>query len=231
MEYTGWWRRPRLLAAAACLATGLAVIALGPLYRNLPTSTSASAESLDDPFAAEVLAVPTAIPVAPTTSPPPPDVIVYISGAVAKPDVYRLPADARVKDAVLAAGGLLAEAAGETVNLAAPLSDAAHIHIPHVGELAPAPVAELPGVTTANPLLTAEAAPAPESGTRLDLNRATHADLEELPGIGKVLAERIIAYRTEHGAFGSVADLRSVSGIGAKLFAQLEPLVMVNGQH
>lgn len=228
MEFTGWWRQPRLLAAAICVALGLAVIIAGPLLRADPTSSSMSNEPLADPFAAELLEVPTTLPLEPTLPPPPPDVIVYVSGAVAQPDVYRLPAGARVKDAVLAAGGLLAEAAGEAVNLAAPVSDAAHIHIPTVGEAVNTPAAVTPQSSALpDPAATGNAAPAATDSGRLDLNRATQADFEELPGIGKVLAERIVAYREYHGAFNSVADLRSVSGIGAKLFADLEPLVIV----
>jgi competence protein ComEA len=223
MEGLVWWRQPRLLAAALCVALGLAVIAVGPLMHTNSTSTPESADPLADPFAAELLVAPPTGTQEPTIVPPPPDVVVYISGAVAQPDVYRLPAGARVKDAVLAAGGLRADAAGEAVNLAAPLSDAAHIHIPHVGEATPAVA-----VSAADaPVAAAASASAQAGDGRLDLNRATQTELEELPGIGKVLAERIVAYRTEHGAFGSVADLRSVSGIGAKLFAELEPLVVV----
>ncbi len=229
MEFAGWWRQPRLLAAALCVVLGLAVIALGPLLRTVPTSTPVSAELLADPFAAELLEVPTTIPSQPTSPPAPPDVIVYVSGAVVQPDVYRLPAGARVKDAVLAAGGLLAEAAGDAVNLAAPVSDAAHIHIPQVGEMLPvAAVTGAPDGSSAAPSAAGEnSAVSPSNGGRLDLNRATQADFEELPGIGKVLAERMVAYREQHGAFNSVADLRSVTGIGAKLFADLEPLVVV----
>lgn len=224
MERPIWWQQPRLLAAALCVVAGIAVIALGLLLRAVPTPTPVAAEPLD-PFAADLLVVPTPLPVEPTIPPPPPDLIVYVSGAVAQPDVYRLPAGARVKDVVVAAGGLLPDAAAEMVNLAAPITDAAHIHIPKVGEIA-API---------SPALSADPVPAPNTGSPppaavpglLDLNRATQAELEELPGIGTVLAERIVAYRTEHGAFASVADLRSVTGIGAKLFAQLEPLVVV----
>lgn len=224
MERPIWWQQPRLLAAALCVVAGIAVIALGPLLRAVPTPMPVAAEPLD-PFAADLLVVPTPLPVEPTIPPPPPDLIVYVSGAVAQPDVYRLPAGARVKDVVVAAGGLLPDAAAEMVNLAAPVNDAAHIHIPKVGEIA-SPI---------SPALSTDPVPAPNTGSPppaaapglLDLNRATQAELEELPGIGTVLAERIVAYRTEHGAFASVADLRSVTGIGAKLFAQLEPLVVV----
>lgn len=223
MEHTAWWQRPRLVAAVLCVGLGLAIMAAGPLFRVVSTSTPASAEPLADPFAADLFAAPTAMPSVPTSPPPPPDVIVYVSGAVAQPDVYRLPAGARVKDAVLAAGGLLAEAAAEAVNLAAPMSDAAHIHIPTVHEAAAPPMPTLDPATAS----LGGSPPAPAEPGKLDLNRATQADLEELPGIGAVLAERIVAYRTEHGAFASVADLRSVSGIGAKLFADIEPLVTV----
>jgi competence protein ComEA len=142
--------------------------------------------------------------------------IVYISGAVKRPDVYRLPADARVKDVVLAAGGLSADAASEQINLAAPISDAQHIHVPRQGEQpASAGGTSSPATAAAN------------SSGLTNLNTANQAELEDLPGIGAILAERIIAYREANGPFTRIEDLRKVSGIGEKLFERLSVLVVV----
>jgi competence protein ComEA len=213
MSNTSWWRRPQLLAAAACLLIGVVVLAGSLLTSPIaapPPALNAELE-LSDPF---LNAGP---PIAESVSAdaPLPDVIVYVSGAVARPDVYRLPADARVKDVVLAAGGLLAEADSEAVNLAAPLQDADHIRIPRRGEVAPAP---------------APPAAAHSSERRINLNTAGSAELEDLPGVGRTLAERIIARREEQGPYRSVEDLREVTGIGARLFEQIAPLVTVGGQ-
>lgn len=197
---TALWRSPRLVAAAACFLLGTAVLAAGLVPRLAPPAAAVGAagplaglDGLDDAAMAEGGDDAAA------------ELVVYVSGAVVAPDVYRLPAGARVKDAVLAAGGLRADAAGEGVNLAEPLSDAQHVHIPALG--APA------------------GAPAPAGDGRVDLNRASAAELEELPGVGKVLAERIVARRDEQGPFASVDELRDVTGVGAKLFEQIAPLV------
>ncbi|MBX0329296.1 helix-hairpin-helix domain-containing protein [Oscillochloris sp. ZM17-4] len=208
-----WWRRPRLLAALACVALGVAVIIGGPALRGALAPAAPPPDDLgmslfDEPLDAPDLA-------AEMPSPAPADLIVYVSGAVDAPDVYRLPEGARVIDAVLAAGGLLADAAGEGVNLAAPLSDAQHIHIPRLGEGAPAASD-----------LAASDAPA-SAGGLIDLNRASAVDLEELPGIGQAIAGRIIAYRETQGPFTSVDDLRNVTGVGDALFSKISPLVTV----
>jgi competence protein ComEA len=145
----------------------------------------------------------------------PAQAVIYVTGAIVAPDVYQLPADARVKDLVLAAGGLTADADSEAVNLAAPLSDAQHIHIPRRGE-----GAQLPEGAGAS----GEQA---EAGAPLNLNIASAADLDELPGVGLTIAERIVDYRKEHGPFQSVDDLANVKGIGASLLEKIAPLITV----
>jgi competence protein ComEA len=138
---------------------------------------------------------------------------VYVSGAVATQDVVRLAAGARVRDAVAAAGGFSPAADRAAVNLAAPVADGAHVHVPAVGEsvrLEGAP--EVPNAGGAG----AEAAP----GASLGLNSASAAQLEALPGIGPALAERIVRYRADHGPFHAVKDLEAVPGVGAKTLAR-----------
>jgi competence protein ComEA len=167
-------------------------------------------EPIDDPTSAELPSAPssTEMPSIPST------VIVYVSGAVHAPDVYELPLDARIKDLVLAAGGLDADADTARVNLAERLKDSEHIHVPRLGE-APADDAAAADTTGAAP------------GGLLDLNTASASDLDGLPGIGKSFADRIIEYRTTNGPFTSVEDLQKVKGIGAALFAKIAPLVSV----
>ncbi|MGQ9925851.1 MAG: helix-hairpin-helix domain-containing protein [Chloroflexaceae bacterium] len=210
MERATLWRSPRLLAATLCFLLGAVILAAGLAPRLLPQPALAptGAEPLESLKPFETPALPEAASDAPA------DLVVYISGAVWYPDVYRLPAGARVNDVVTAAGGLRPEAAGEQVNLAEPLRDAQHVHIPSVTEVA----AGAPAVADA---------PGADGPRLLDLNRASAAELEELPGIGPILAGRIVARREEQGPFRAVEELREVTGIGEKLFAQIAPLVTV----
>ena len=128
--------------------------------------------------------------------------------------MYELPIDARIKDLVLAAGGLTADADPERINLAERLKDSEHIHVPRQGE------------APENSAGVADTAGAAHSGP-LDLNTASASDLDSLPGIGQSFADRIIEYRTTNGPFTSVEDLQKVKGIGAALFAKIAPLVSV----
>ena len=139
-----------------------------------------------------------------------PDVVVYVTGAVARPGLYALASSNRVGAAVAAAGGMTQDAAYDTVNMAEHLVDAQHIHIPFESEPVSAPV----GSSDA-------AAPA----SLVAINTASVADLSQLPGIGTSIAERIIAYRTAHGPFRSLADLDAVSGIGSALLERLAPFL------
>ena len=144
------------------------------------------------------------------------DVTVHVAGAVVRPGVMDLPAGSRVIDAVEAAGGGVAEADLDRMNLAAKLVDGQRILVQRVGD--PAAPAE-PG-----PAGGEGAAPTSEP---VNLNTATQEQLETLPGIGPVLAEAIITERDRKGGFRSVNELRDVRGIGDKRFADLEPLVTV----
>ena len=129
----------------------------------------------------------------------PASIVVHISGAVVDPGLVRLEESARVADAVSAAGGALITADLGAINLAAPVGDGDQIVVPVIGE------AEAPG------------------DGRIDLNRASAQDLAGLHGIGPVLAERIVAYRDEHGRFESIEDLLDVPGIGEAKLALLRP--------
>jgi len=141
---------------------------------------------------------------------------VDVVGRVRRPGVYRLPSGARVTDAVTAAGGMLAGVDPATVNLARKLSDGEQLVIGRPAAAAPTGTGPAgTGSTTTDP-----------SGP-VDLNSATVAQLDALPGVGPVLAQRIVDWRTQHGRFDSVAQLRSVSGIGDAKFADLAPLVTV----
>ena len=137
-------------------------------------------------------------------------VVVDVAGAVRRPGVIELPAGARVIDALDAAGGALPRADTTPLNLARVLLDGEQVLVPVRGR-SPA----VPG-----------AAPAGTS-TTVNLNTATVEQLDTLPGIGPVLAQRILDWRTANGGFASVDQLLEVSGIGDATFADLEPLVQV----
>ncbi len=137
-------------------------------------------------------------------------VTVHVTGKIRKPGVYLLPAGARVTDAVAAAGGVSRGASTGALNLARRLIDGEQIVVG-----APAGQA-----TQASPI-------ADPSTTVLDLNSATTDQLEQLPGVGEVLAARIAEFRDTHGGFTAVEQLREVNGIGPRKYDELKPKVRV----
>ncbi|MBD0672971.1 hypothetical protein BU198_20205 [Streptomyces sp. CBMA156] len=141
-------------------------------------------------------------------------VVVDIGGRVSLPGLHTLPGGSRVADALRAAGGPLPDTDTRNLNLARVLTDGEQIL---VGEQAPAPTPAL-GSGSGPP---GPAAPRPP----VSLNRATLEQLDTLPGVGPTLAQRILAYRTSHGSFRSLDQLRQVSGIGARTYAELRPLL------
>jgi competence protein ComEA len=141
----------------------------------------------------------------------PAEIVVHVAGAVANPGLVRVSVDSRVADAVAAAGGATSEAALAAINLAAPLSDGTQVVVPSAA-------------TGGDPL--SAGAGAVVDG-RVRVNQADAAELDMLPGVGPVLAERIVGYRDENGPFGSVEDLLDVPGIGeSKLAAMRESIVV-----
>jgi competence protein ComEA len=149
----------------------------------------------------------------------PATVAVHVAGAVTHPGVVELRSGARVIDAVEAVGGASADADLDRLNLAAKVSDGQRVFVARAGQADP-------GAADG-----AGAGDDPSGGGAVDgkvnLNTATQAQLEELPGIGPTYAQAIIAERQRRGGFTSVNDLRSVHGIGDKRFAELAPLVTV----
>jgi competence protein ComEA len=143
--------------------------------------------------------------------------VVAVTGKVRHPGVVTVPSGARVIDAVKAAGGVVPGADLAMLNLARKLAD---------GELVAVGVAAPPGAGSAADPAGAGAPAGPASGP-VDLNTATVAELDTLPGVGPVLAQRILDWRTEHGQFASVDQLADVPGIGDSRMAQLRDLVRV----
>lgn len=144
---------------------------------------------------------------------PPPRLVIDVAGAVRRPGLYRLPQGSRIADAVARAGGATAKAALDGVNLAAPLADGEEVVVP----------LRVPGGGSASAATGAAGGPA--SGP-VSLSTATAEQLDALPGIGPVTAQKIIDYRTAHGAFRSVDELDAISGIGPAKLDQLRGLVV-----
>jgi competence protein ComEA len=142
--------------------------------------------------------------------------LVQVSGAVAYPGVYELPTGSRVRDAVQAAGGLTAEANASAINLAAPLEDGQNIVIQASTSLDSSPAQR------GNPLsLTIE----PASAQLININTAALEELDELPDIGPVIAQRIVDYRTANGPFLTVEEIMKVPGIGQVTFDKIKDLI------
>jgi competence protein ComEA len=177
---------------------------------------------LQRPLSPQVEIVPASVPSPATPAPTVPLALrVYITGAVMRPDVYRLPPGSIVKDAVQAAGGTTAEADLARVNLALELRDQQRVHVPHVGE---ASTESAPGDADARMPL-----PPAMAQTRVNINTASAQDLEELPGIGPELAQRIVDWRATHGAFETIEDIKQVRGIGDAIFEQIKDRIAVGG--
>jgi competence protein ComEA len=140
------------------------------------------------------------------------EIVVHVSGAVANPGIYTLPLGSRVNDAVQLAVPLR-EANLDALNLAALISDGQKISVPREGEEVNLQE-DLSGNITS-------------SVSKINLNTATLAELDTLPGIGPSTAQKIIDYRTQNGGFKSVDELDAVSGIGPKKLEQLRDLVTV----
>ncbi|MCI0688039.1 MAG: ComEA family DNA-binding protein [Sporichthyaceae bacterium] len=206
-------------AAVALAVVGLLAALLGGLFwlRSRPVAvdvgppmTVAAAPSEVGPAAGSVATV-DAAGVVPSNAA---SLIVHVAGRVRHPGVVQLPAGARVIDAIDAAGGVRSGTDLTTVNLARLVVDGEQI------------VVGVPGAAVA---ASGSAAPAGGGGVAgpLDLNAATLGQLQELPGVGPVLAQRIVDYRTANGGFRSIDQLREVTGIGDARFQELADKVRV----
>ncbi|MFF1298733.1 MULTISPECIES: helix-hairpin-helix domain-containing protein [unclassified Streptomyces] len=152
---------------------------------------------------------------------PVPEIVVDVTGKVREPGVHRLPAGSRVADALRAAGGVRSGTDTEGLNRARFLVDGEQVV---VGGPA-APGAGQGGTAGGGPVGSAGSVPGAGPAAPVPLNTATVDQLDTLPGVGPVLAQHIVDYRTQHGGFRSVDELREVNGIGERRFADLRNLV------
>jgi competence protein ComEA len=201
-------RGVRALAAVAAFVVLIAAFLAWrarPRVDPVPAAAAAPAASGD---------VPAAVSAARTS--PGGEVVIAVGGKVKKPGLVRLPAGSRVADALQAAGGADPGIDVALLNLARKVVD---------GELILVGVTPPPGAAVATGPAAAPAAGAPAGP--VNLNAATLADLDTLPGVGPVLAQRILDAREAQGGFTAVSDLRKVDGIGDSRFEQLKDLVTV----
>jgi competence protein ComEA len=190
--------RKHLLVAAGCAAL---LLFAGSKLLARPTSNAALA--------------PPAAPPAETATAPATQVVVDIVGAVRRPGLYRLDQGARIADAVARAGGATRRANLSLINLAAPLADGQQVVVPGPGSAAAATLPASPGTAGAAGI----------SAGPVHLNTATLEQLDSLPGVGPVTAQKILDYRQKHGSFTSVDALDAVPGIGPARMEQLKDLV------
>ncbi|AYM03030.1 ComEA family DNA-binding protein [Levilactobacillus brevis] len=147
-------------------------------------------------------------------------VFVDVQGAVNHPGLYQFSPEMRVADAIKAAGGLVARADRQQINLATRLTDQQQLYLPLKGEKRPATATS--SSTPASSGSGTSANSSSGSATVVNLNTATVTDLQQLTGVGAKKAQKIVDYRTEHGSFQSVADLAQVPGFGEKTVANLQ---------
>ena len=202
-----WFGIARLLAASVATV----VVCVGGLWlvRAPPPATEASLPRATT----TTTAIPASAP--PSTVAAGADVVlVHVAGSVAEPGVYELAGDARVRDAIVAAGGPTPAADWNALNLAAAVVDGVKVYVPSVGEEVAPPLTVL-----------SDPGPAGQPSTPIDVNAATASELESLPGVGPATATAIVDERERNGPFLDVADLERVPGIGPAKLDALRDLV------
>jgi competence protein ComEA len=243
-----WLRTARMAPGPRAVAGLLVFAVLGLALAVVYVWTARPDEQPAPPLRRTLPATATALPAPPVAPAGPPatgvagpaantatsGVVVDVVGAVRRPGVVELPSGSRVADAVEAAGGPSARAKLASVNMARLLVDGEQVVVLRKGQHPPA--SGLPAAGTAGSTTASGSAGAAGSGGAagpggafgpVDLDTATLGQLDALPGIGPVLAQRILDWRTQHGRFGSVDELTEVSGIGEATFADLRSLVRV----
>jgi competence protein ComEA len=178
-------------------------VGAGLIVWQMMTPVTEQAQPVEEPVPTRVCA-----PSPVEQSPTPPALVVYVSGAVVAPGLYEGDAQMRVGEMVALAGGLVAGAQVEQLNMAEPIYDAMHIHVPTQAQSG------------------AIAQPGTVSKGVLNINQATARELEALPGIGPSLAERIVAHREAHGAFADADALGAVPGLGDVLIQKILALIV-----
>ena len=215
IEQIQWFGYRRVISTAVAVA----VVALGAWWvvRVPPAPIESSISFTATSLAGDVSAS------APSGAILSVSIVVHVAGEVKNPGVYTLSANARMIDAVLAAGGATARADLEVINLATPLMDSSQIYVPAKG------TTERPNFARPQPGMNGATSTnsSPESGGVVNINRASVTELDALPGVGPSTAQAIVDYRTTIGPFGSPEDLLNVKGIGPAKFEALRKMIGV----
>ena len=230
-HFIKWYGPARAFATAGSVA----VVCVGawwllrapapPLENSLPLVSIASAS--DSSSSSVVGAIPS------TTLVGVREVIVHVAGSVMKPGVYRLKPNARVIDAVNAAGGVTPNADTAAVNLALPLLDAEQVYIPARSSQKPhttvavriKPPSAVGSPSSTSAAGTVGATPTTIKSAFININTATALELEALPSVGPSTAKAIVSFRTKNGPFSKAEDLLKVPGIGDGKLAAMKPFV------
>ncbi|MBS5919107.1 MAG: ComEA family DNA-binding protein [Varibaculum cambriense] len=206
-----WAPSPRIVLAALIAVVIVAVMA-GWAQGKTPSS---GLSSTTPSFSATAKAAPGSPPAATG------EVLVDVVGKVKKPGVVRLEASARVQDAIKAAGGALPGTDLSGLNLARHLSDGEQLRVGIEENSAPEVGAKSGGAGAAE----SAGQQAGAGGGKISINEASQQQLEQLPGVGQALAQRIVDYRQSQGRFQNLEDLKNVSGIGEKKYASLAAMI------
>lgn len=231
-----WWR---WFGPARLVATAVSVIVVGVLgfwlvrapvpaaEATLPVAGASSLPTATLPPPTGDAPSPSTVPAVSTGSTEPGWIVVHVAGAVVDPGVYELPLGARVGEAIGSAGGASVDADLDVVNLAQVVADGQRLFVPVAGSVdhSTMPVLTPPAGGGAGSLATATDASTPAAP--VDLNRASAAELERLPGVGPATAAAIVDDRTRNGPFVTVDDLERVPGVGPAKLAALRELVTV----
>lgn len=212
-EWVVWFGLGRL----AAIAVSVALVGAGGYWLVAPPPAPVEASL---PMAAVTSSsVPSGVTSTstPVTVAAPVEIVVHVAGAVLVPGVHRLAADARVADAVLAAGGLAPDAHADAINLAAPVHDGDRVYVPWLSDGVTVPVG-VTGTAAADPGGSEQAGP-------VSINEASVDALDALPGVGPATAAAIVAHREANGPFASVDALADVRGIGPAKLEAIRPLV------
>ncbi len=201
-----------LIAAVAAAAAGLLLLRAQPHAVPAPPRLAGPPAAVPPTASASASPAPTAL------------LVVDVVGLVRRPGVVRLPAGSRVVDALAAAGGLRRGAQSGMLNLAAVLADGQQVV---VGAASPGGLPQADGTGAGGPAAAPSGVAPSATGPILDLNTATAEQLDTLPGVGPVLSQRILDWRTAHGRFTTIEQLTEVGGIGERRLAELRLRVRV----
>jgi len=208
----------------AYVAVAAVVAAVGVRYVVLP---KAAGPAGGEPLVLAVASPPAASPAAAASPSAAADVVVYVCGAVKSPGVVRIPAGARVADALALAGGPEARAELAAVNLAAKVVDGQQIVVPERGATVAAGSSAGAAGGAASGSVVAAGGSATAPGAPVNINTASLEELDTLDGVGPATAQKIIDYRSASGPFKVVDDIKNVSGIGDAKFAAMKDSITV----